>query len=157
MKKTINFLFLSIVLFSNSAKSQFSIGGEIESEARSYGDEKTPINIVYNSDGFLIEVNVELDNISVNLFSKDGFNLKEECTEDGYMYTVCDSIIYIPKNENAFKIIIDELDSNWVKLKNGKWSFNNKETKYKSIAEIITKNNQKSIVINGTFYGKRNG
>lgn len=155
MKKTIKFLFLSIVFFSNYAKAQFSIGREIESEARLYGNGAKPINIVYNTNGFPVKVNVELDDISVNLFSKDGFNLKEESTEDGYMYTVCDSIIYIPKNENGFNIIIDKLNLTWVKLKSGKWSFNNKETKYKSIAEVITKDNKKTIVINGTFYGKR--
>jgi hypothetical protein len=46
-------------------------------------------------------------------------------------------------------------NSNWVKINKDEWVFDNKENEFKSVAKIKNEGDKKSIVINGTFYGKR--
>lgn len=156
MKKSIKIIvLLAFVLFINNAIAQFSIGKEIESEGRNLKG-NNDVSIVLNSQGFPVIVEVDLDDIGISLSSKSGLNLQYEYDGNGRFYAICDSIVFVPKNENKFNEIINELNSNWIKSKNGKWTFDNKEKKIKSTAEIQIKGGIKSIVINGISYGKRN-
>lgn len=155
MKKTIKTIgLLAFIFIINNANAQFSIGKEILSEGE-YLRANKDMNVAYNNNGFPIIVELDLNDININLFSKHGLNGGYESDGDGHLYTICDSIVFEPKNENKFNEIINELNLNWVKSKNGKWTFDNKDEKIKSTAKIQIKDGIKSIVINGTFYGKR--
>jgi hypothetical protein len=157
MKKTIKTIVLfAFILFINNAKAQYGIGDKLYNIYNQYSDiDLINQQTILDNNAVAIEYDVELKSCTINYISSFGYEGKYFITNDGDIYTTCDKVIISPKDDNNFIELINEFNSNWVKINSNKWSFDNKEKKIKSVAEVITLNNKKSISIKGTCYGKR--
>jgi len=109
------------------------------------------ITEIINNDGFLIELIVTNESYDMTFMST---NKKHFYTKDNSPYRACDQIIVKASNPSYLDIFFNE-NPNWVKLGENKWGFNNDKNNFKTIAEIVTNGSEKSILIKGTFYGKR--
>lgn len=152
MIKSIKAVGLFIIIFSfKNSSAQLGIGEKINSIKNNYQNENSTKRYeVVDINGNLFQFMVEYDSSKIT-FSSPG----AKKYTDNLPYT-CDKIIFEFAGNDDFVEMVKTLNSDWNRIKDGKWSYDNKDKKIKSTAEIQTKDGIKSIVVNGISYGKRN-